>query len=241
MDNRLLLLCGQDIPIPELQLVIHQPKINEISLIGEKNFFTGVQCLCIKKNMISQDKSVLDNINNFQIFMRIMTDNETKDKRLATQALLTLLFPSYNVSFTPQSLLLMHEKQIITIDANNFEMLQDVFDLIFCVNTGPMDQQSFNPVDKQAKAIADKLMRARQRLAEEQGAENISVFSQYVSALTVGLQSMSLQSLLDLTMYQLYDLMERYSLYVAWDIDVRTRLAGGDPKSKPDNWMKNIH
>ena len=182
-----------------------------------------------------------DNINNFQIFMRIMTDNETKDKRLATQALLTLLFPSYKVSFTPQSLLLMHEKQIITIDANNFEMLQDVFDLIFCVNTGPMDQQSFNPVDKQAKAIADKLMRARQRLAEERGAENVSVFSQYVSALTVGLQSMSLQSLLDLTMYQLYDLMERYSLYVAWDIDVRTRLAGGDPKSKPDNWMKNIH
>ena len=52
---------------------------------------------------------------------------------------------------------------------------------------------------------------------------------------------MSLQNLLDCTMYQLYDLMERYSLYMNWDIDVRTRLAGGKPDSQPDNWMKNIH
>jgi hypothetical protein len=42
-------------------------------------------------------------------------------------------------------------------------------------------------------------------------------------------------------MFQLYDLVERYNLYVAWDIDIRSRLAGGKPDHHPDNWMKNIH
>nr|DAF40483.1 MAG TPA: hypothetical protein [Caudoviricetes sp.]DAT10090.1 MAG TPA: hypothetical protein [Caudoviricetes sp.] len=39
----------------------------------------------------------------------------------------------------------------------------------------------------------------------------------------------------------MYDLIERLSLYTNWDLDVRTRLAGGKPDQQPDNWMKNIH
>ena len=52
---------------------------------------------------------------------------------------------------------------------------------------------------------------------------------------------MSLQDCCNLTMYQLQDLIERYSLYVNWDLDMKTRLAGGKPDSQADNWMKNIH
>jgi hypothetical protein len=46
---------------------------------------------------------------------------------------------------------------------------------------------------------------------------------------------------MDLTMFQLYDLVERYMLYINWDMDVRCRLAGGKPDNQPDNWMKSIH
>jgi hypothetical protein len=34
-DYRLGLMTGIDLPIPELQTVVHQPTIKEISLIGE--------------------------------------------------------------------------------------------------------------------------------------------------------------------------------------------------------------
>ena len=104
-----------------------------------------------------------------------------------------------------------------------------------------MDQQSFNPANAQARAIAEKLMRGRQKVAAQKGENNISIFSQYLSILTVGLHSMSLQDAMDLTMFQLYDLVERYMLYINWDMDIRSRLAGAKPDSKPDNWMKNIH
>ena len=30
-------------------------------------------------------------------------------------------------------------------------------------------------------------------------------------------------------------------MFVNWDLDVKTRLAGGKPDTQPDNWMKNIH
>ena len=84
-------------------------------------------------------------------------------------------------------------------------------------------------------------MRARQIVAAQKGGNKGSVLTQYLSILTVGLGSMSLKDLTSLTMFQLYDLVERYMLYVNWDLDVRTRLAGGKPDSKPDNWMKVIH
>ena len=44
MDIRLGLMCGTDLPIPEIQATIHQPKVKEIALIGEKDFFLGLQC-----------------------------------------------------------------------------------------------------------------------------------------------------------------------------------------------------
>jgi hypothetical protein len=44
-------------------------------------------------------------------------------------------------------------------------------------------------------------MRGRKRVAEQNGQANASIFSQYLSILTVGLSSMSLQELMDLTMF----------------------------------------
>ena len=52
---------------------------------------------------------------------------------------------------------------------------------------------------------------------------------------------MSPDTISSLTMFQLYDLVERYSLYQAWDIDMKARLAGAEGDSKVENWMKNIH
>lgn len=241
MDIRLALMTGVDIPIPECQLIMHQPTIKEISYIGETDFFIGVQTLGLNKTMFLQDKDVLDDVNNFQIFMTVINEKETEDKKRAVKQVLKISFPKYNVMFTPRSLIFQHESGNVTIDENNFEILQEYIRSIFCSKSGPMDQQAFNPANAKAKEIADKLMRGRQRVAEINGTANSSVFSQYLSSLTVGLNSMSLNDLLNCTMFQLYDLIERYLLYTNWDIDLRSRLAGAKPDSKPDNWMKNIH
>ena len=241
MDNRLALICGTDIPVPQYQLAIHQPTIKEISFIGEADFFSGVQCLCLNKSMFVKDESLLANTNNFQIFMTIMSEKEGADKKFAVQQVCTLFFPKHKIIFMPRSILLSGDGQTVTIDENNFEYLQQNISDICCLKTGPMDQTVFNPADKKAQEIAEKLMRGRQRVAAQKGGSNTSIFTQYLSILTVGMSSMSIQELTNLTMFQLYDLVERYMLYVNWDIDIRCRLAGGKPDSPVDNWMKTIH
>jgi hypothetical protein len=83
MDTRLALMCGTDYPVPECAIVIHQPRIAEIAFVGEDDFFSGIQCLCLNKSMFVKDESLLATTNNFQIFMTIMSEKEAADKKFA--------------------------------------------------------------------------------------------------------------------------------------------------------------
>lgn len=240
MDTRLAMICGTDIPVPSCQLVLHQPTLEEISFIGESDFFSGAQTLCLHKTMFIEDKVLLMTTTNFQIFMMIMSEKEAKEKKEAVKQVLTLLLPNYQVLFTPNSLVFKKDDVTILIDEDNFEDLQKALRAIFCMEDGPMDQQTFNPINDRAKQIADKIMKGRQKVAELKGNSNISVFTQYISMLTIGLH-ISMLELKKLTMFQLYDLVERFMLYINWDIDLRSRLAGAKPDEHPENWMKNIH
>lgn len=239
MDYRLNLIAGTDLPVPECQLAIHQPTIRELSYIGEETFNIGSHYLCINKNMFTEDESDLLNKSNFQIFMTIMTSEETKDKKIAVLELLKLLLPNYKCIMTPRSIICSSGDISIIIDDNNFDIFQERISDIFCLR-GANDSQNFNPQSPKAKEIAAKLMRGRQRVAAQKGDNNTSIITQYVSILAVGLK-MSLNELLNLTIFQLYDLIQRYNLFVAWDLDIRSRLAGGKPEGEPDNWMKSIH
>ena len=241
MDIRLALITGADIPIPECQLVLHQPTIKEIAFMGEHEFFVGVQTLTLHKSMfMDKDKGVPESITNFQIFMTIVNGKETADKKEIVKQLFLIIFPKYKVLFTPNSILFQDDNGNHIVDANNFESLQEILRMVFCVNSTDMDKQAFNPANDAAKEIAEKLMRGRQRVAAQSGENNHSIFSQYLSVLVIGTQ-LGFNELQTYTMYQIFDLMERYSLYTNWDIDLRCRLAGGKPDTQPDNWMKNIH
>lgn len=235
MDYRLSLMSGIDIPIPECKLILHQPTIKEISYIGEVNFFTGAQCLCINKSMYQGH----DIKSNFSLLMMLMSDETTKDKKESVRQVLTLIFPNYKIFITPRAISFNYNDETFTIDEDNFNNLQEVLKKVFCL--GASGQESFNPANAKAKEIADKLMRARARVAAQKGEGTGSIFTQYLSILSVGLGSMSLQELLNLTVFQLYDLVERFILYMNWDLDIRSRLAGGKSEGKPDNWMKVIH
>ena len=241
MDIRLALITGADIPIPECQLVLHQPTIKEIAFMGEHEFFVGVQTLTLHKSMfMDKDKGVPESITNFQIFMTIVNGKETADKKEIVKQLFLIIFPKYKVLFTPNSILFQDDNGNHMVDASNFESLQEILRMVFCVNSTDMDKQAFNPANDAAKEIAEKLMRGSQRVAAQSGENNHSIFSQYLSVLAIGTQ-LGFNELQTYTMYQIFDLMERYSLYTNWDIDLRCRLAGGKPDTQPDNWMKNIH
>ena len=188
------------------------------------------------------DAALLEDTSNFQILMSILQEKRVDaQQRESVKSVLRMLFPQYKVNFTPRSILLNSSESNVIIDEGNFQALQDIVGQMFCLSK--TDAQTFNPGSVKAKEIADKLMKARQKVAKAKEAEggSGSMFGQYLSIITVGINSMNLKDTMNLTMYQLYDLVERYSLYVNWDIDIRGRMAGAKNDKPIDNWMKNIH
>lgn len=241
MNLHLQLMSGIDIPIPQCQLILHQPTIKEISFMGEQDFFMAIQVLTVNKSMINQGETLLADIHNFQIFMTIMNDKETVDKKNSVLSLFNLIFPTKKIMLLPASIIFSSEGETAVINENNFEDFQEIIKAVFCLNSSLNGQQTFNPANEQARQIADKLMRGRARVAAQKSQQQSSIFGQYLSIITIGVNSMSLQDCLNLTMYQLFDLVERYMLYIDWDIDIRSRLAGAQINKPVENWMKEIH
>ena len=250
--NSLQLISGVDIPIPDLGLILHQPRIKEISLLdNELSYFLILQLIGFDKRILiaqaPQDNSRLSSMTDFDIFMTLLTDPKAENiKKRQTDLLnvLTIMFPGYVPQLLPRSIYMNNPstKHNITIDENNFTALKEVIEAVGGLhNKGAGENGSFNPKGEKAAKIAAKLMKGRSRVAAQKNESSGGVLARYVSVLTIGLHSMSLEDCLNLTVCQLYDLIERFGLYLNWDLDIRSRLAGGSPDDKPEDWMKDIH
>lgn len=244
-------MTGVDIPVLEIQAAVHQPTVKEISYMGEMDFFQAAQTFCFNKEILiaaNKDKgnNLLSTMTDFQIFMTLISDQKIQDLQTRQQGMLSffmLLFPKYKPTILPRSIVFINseENTSFSLDDDNFSILQGIISQMCCLDRGGSGG-GFNPADEKAAEIAQKLMRGRERTATSKGENlNSGILSRYVSILTIGLESMSLNDCLNLTIYQIYDLIERYGLYTSWDLDIKSRLAGGKPDSKPDDWMKNIH
>lgn len=245
-DIQLALMAGIDIPISELQLVIHPPTIKDIAYMGEQEFFRAVQYLCVDKEVLIQDESLLRDLNNFQVLLKVLEQSKDKSIKTALNTLLTLLFPSYKVVMMPKSIIitqLIDGAEPVIIDETNFDVLQKAAKEVLCVSSLFQGKNIvYKPQNAAAKRIADKLMKARRKIAEQKALkeQNESVLIRYLSILTIGAK-LSPQNCTNLNLFQLFDLMERYTSYVEWDTDLRVRLAGGKPEKQVESWMRNLH
>lgn len=246
MINDLLLLSGIDIPFIDAQINIHQPKIKEIAYIGEDAFFTGCSLLNFSKDMLNtEDKISLENKTNFEVFMSIMRDKNTtlKKNRVSVMMVLALLFPDYNIQLVDNGIaLIKKDEPPHFISKLNFEEFKSILIDMFCLNKKNKDDLTYNPQSRKAKEIAEKLMRGRKRAAELKGEdpEKVAVLSRYVSILAVG-ESKSIDSLLQYTVYQLFDEFERFNLKTDFDAYFQMKLVGAKDLEEVENWMKDIH
>lgn len=244
MLNDLLLLSGNDIPFLEAQLIIHQPTIKEIAWIGEEAFFTGCSMINFSKdNLPEQDKMSLEDKTNFDILIAILRERNAVMQRNkdCIQMVLALIFPEYTITFNKESIILKkpEEEESHLIDNKNFDKFKEIFNKMLSFSKS--DVQDYNPSGNMAKQIADKLRQRSQRLAQLKGNDNkVDILSRYVSILAVGMNK-DINSLLNYTMYQLFDEFERYQLKLSYDIYTQARMAGAKDLKEVEDWMKDIH
>lgn len=249
MIDFLSLYAGNDIPFEPLKLQIHQPRIREIGLIGESDFFNAAHYLCLNKDTLPQNQNhELDNFSNFQILqsmLQLSSKQTGVNLKLMLINLLALLIPSHKVSITPSGFLLYNPttKETCSIDESCFEELKAVIKEVLCLSDILQeDKQAFNPQGKKAREIAKKLMAGREKVAQINAKKNAtkSVLARYVSILSIGLQ-IPVSEILDYTLCQLFDSMKRYELKQVADVDLQVRLTGTKPEKEIDNWMDDIH
>ena len=229
-DNDLLYLSGNDIPFIKAQIIIHQPTIKEIAYIGEEAFFTGCELINFSKNILpEEDKMNLEDKSDFDILIAILREQNAvmQKNRNCVEMVLALLFPEYTINISKNAIELKKpdEKESHFINDNNFEDFKIIFNTMFSFKKELSNR--YNPKGELAKQIADKLNKRHQRLAEEKPNQQkkIDILSRYVSILAVGSQK-DMNSLLNYTIYQLYDEFERYQLKIEYDIYIQAKMAG---------------
>lgn len=237
--NKLLLITGEDIPFPQAGLTIHQPRIREISLIGETEFYSGCSLLNFQKDSLPQkDKINLDTQTNFDILMAIINDNraEIQGVKAYTILVLTLLFPSYEILFEQQQIKFTHidTKQESYLNRITFESFQNILREMLMLTDA---KDEYNPQGDLSRQIADKLRARKQKLAElKKGKEDNTILDKYLPILSVGL-SKSLNELKEYTLYQLLTEFERYTRKVNYDVYISAKMAGATGMEEVKNWM----
>ena len=243
MDNDLLLLSGNDIPFIEAQITIHQPTIKEIAYLGEEVFFTGCELINFSKDILpEEDKMNLEDKTNFDILIAILKERNAvmQKNRNCIEMVLALIFPYYSIDISYNAIELKKDKEIHLIDNNNFEAFKIIFNKMFSVNKE--NSRDYNPSGEIAKQIAKKLKKRHQKLAEIKNESNkkIDILSRYVSILTIG-ENKDMNSLLNLSVYQLFDEFERFKLKMSYDTYFQAKMAGAKDLKEVEDWMKDIH
>ena len=242
MDNELLLLSGNDIPFIEAQVTIHQPTIKEIAYIGEEAFFTGCELINFSKNILpEQDKVNLEDKTNFDILIAILRERNAvmQRNRNCVEMVLALIFPWYTIDIASDDIVLEKEEERHLINNDNFETFKTIFNMMFSFSKD--ESRDYNPSGEVAKRIAEKLKQRHQKLAElKEGKQKIDILSRYVSILAVG-EHKDMNSLLNLSVYQLFDEFERFKLKMSYDIYFQAKMAGAKDLKEVEDWMKDIH
>lgn len=246
--DSLTLISGIDVPIPEIGVNIHQPTIREIAYIGEKSFYEAAQIMIIQKenfingleNIAQEDKIALSQMSNFEIFLKLVEANPLSSTKV--QMLLSLLFPDFNSSIEERFIYLVNpkEQKSILINDSTFEILQEVITAILCLQSSNTKEE-FNPQGDRAREIAEKIKRGRERAARLKGEkkQQSSFLSKYISGLGIGTNTLNIHNVLDLTLYQLLNQLERYGLYTQYNISIQAKMAGAKDVEDVD-WLKDI-
>lgn len=236
--DELLLLSGNDIPFFGATITLHQPTLKEIGLIGEENFHIGCYFLTFNKNNLSEeDKINLESQSDFDIFMSVMNSKDKAKHKTDALMVLALLFPQCKLKVTKTEILLQLENFSSSINKQNYDEFKDILNQIFCLTAE--GEKEYDPADDLAARIAEKL-KNRKKLKGQQNTAKVSIYSQYISILAVGLKK-DMNSLVNYTVYQLRDEFKRFQLKENFDMYVRAKLAGAQDLEEVSNWMEDIH
>ena len=169
------------------------------------------------------------------------TTSQGRSVQAALENIFMLIFPNYQIMYMPNMLLFnkMHEdgtKQQGKITMDNYEQFKKLIQQMFCLSN--LKGQDYNPANKLAEQIANKLRQRHKKLQKKTDGQpkSISILSRYISILTIG-NHHTIPELMQYTVYQLFDQFRRFEKKQAYDAWFSAKLAGAENLDDVDNWL----
>lgn len=251
--HKLYLDTKTDIPFIPAQISIYQPSIKEICLLNEANFLLAVNALTRDyiQEIKTEDNSDLTEYKNFDILMSIIKEKTDNSKRIfySIFGLLELIFPNYNLQFSPVSILLQDKNdknaEVKMIDKDSFDDFTDIlYDMFALAELMGGAQQDYNPMGDRARALVEKFKKKRELLAQlkrqrGEDTENNSVFGRYINILAIG-EHKDKNILTNYSVYQLIEEFKRFQLKETFDYTFQARMAGATNLKDAQDWMQEI-
>lgn len=246
--SKLTLITGIDILMPEYEVKIHQPTINEIALIGEEMFFSSLSIFMIEidnfktnlTNFIQQesnneDTEFVTKLTEFEIVLFLLNSDPNFLDTFKT--IMGLLIKDYDFRFSKEEfkIFLENEKNTIELDEQFFMTLKDIVYKIFIFDKF-FDSAKYNPANEAAAKIAKKLAKAKEKIKDKNSTQEHGLFANMISIL--GTTNHNISDLNNFTIYQLYNQFERYSLYLQYDQSMKAALAGAQVDIV--DWFKQL-
>lgn len=236
--HKLVLETGVDIPYQEAQLVIHQPSVDEIALVGEEQFLMAIQFLTLDKslqNLMNLGEKEKRLLSNFDIFMMVINSPQGQQYKNNVLMLFALLFPQHTIKFAPKEILLANKDNVSRINKDNYNVLQDIIRDVFQTDRLNAMSNSYNPADKRAARIAEKL--SKRKVNQSKKEEN-SLFEPMLDRLSVGLAK-DKNVLKKYTVYQLFTEFERFQKKIKYEyyLQIATSFASSSGMEEPEYWM----
>lgn len=231
----LQLITGIDIPVEELGITIRQPKIKEIAILGEHQYFLALSIFKMNKSALNITN---DEVTDWMIFNESL--NQKIDDVKNTRTLITnflQLFSQNKINIGPRSLILQVGDEIKNIEPEWFPFYQRIICDIGGASMLKGSSEEFKPADAKAAAIAKKIKESRARRAkmEPQG-RNEGFLAKYIRAVATA-TSNSLDQVCNMTLLQLNEMMQTYLSWEAYDLEVKSRLAGAKGDKKLEHWI----
>lgn len=233
--DELQLITGIDLPIEAFGITLHQPRVREIAMLGEQNYFIALSIFKMNKQQLKIESP---DVTNWMIFQESLGQkiDGIKDVRALLGNFLQL-FLTQKINIGPRSLIIQTKDGLLNIEPEQFDEFQELISEVGGASLLRPSEETYNPLNKRAAEIAEKMKKAHKRLAAMQPKSKSKGFlARYVRAVAVATAN-SLSDVCDMTMLQLNTIMQTYLAYEAYDLDVKSRLAGAKTQDKLVHWI----
>lgn len=220
--DSLKLMSGVPIFYEDLGFAINQPKIKDIAIIGEKLFYEGVSYFLLSRKILEVEEIFM---SDYDLFMFILNTEKFIQKSVADIFIL-IIEEITDINFYENFIIIKASEQEFIIDEPKFLIIKEALIQIFCLDFSGKDSGDLNPANKAAAEIAEKLRRRKEKLSAATTSQSTDIFSHLISILAVGSNTLSIEDCLNLTVYQIYNLIKRFTMYEEHNNQIQALMQG---------------